>query len=96
MNPVKKFFQSHHRLAGSVVSMGALAVAAIYFVVIPEQASRAEGLVKVLLLYGHGLCWLLIAMASMLWAINKNNRWSPRLLYVALAVYAAFLISMFV
>ncbi len=88
-----KFIQSRHKVVGIVGAVVAIVIAAVYFFVVPERASGAEGIREVILLYGHSACWLLIATGSILWSVNKNNRWSVRVLYAALVVYVVFLIG---
>ncbi len=85
---------ARHRLFGSIGAIGAGAIAILYLVLVPEKALYAGGLVKLFLLYGHSLCWILIAGASGLWALKGMNRWSIGLLYTALVVYIGFLVSM--
>lgn len=96
MNPVMKYIAAHRRPCGAIGMTAAGAIAVVYFFVVPEKASTTEGIIKLFLLYGHGVCWLFIALASGLWAVRGTNRWSTGLLYAALASYVAFLISMLV
>jgi len=88
---------SEHRvplgIAGSVVSLG---IAVIYLVVVPEEATRAEGVVELVLRFGHSLCWLLLAIAGAAWAARAPRPlvvWSAR---GALAAYLAFLVTLLV
>lgn len=94
MKQLRKFITKHYKLLGSIGAAIALTVAAVYLVVVPEKAVDTEGIAKLLLLYAHSLCWLLIAAASGLWAIKGSNRWSARLLYAALVTYGLFVFSM--
>lgn len=86
----------HHRLFGIVGGIIAFVIVVIYLIVTPEEASTASGLQKIILIYGHPLCWLLLGGASILWAITKKNKWSKILAYTALATYIVFICTLLV
>lgn len=62
----------------------AFAVAAVYLKVTPEEVSTASGVQRIILAYGHSLCWALLGTASFLWGASKEAR---LLAYAALAAY---------
>ena len=93
MKSIKNYIESHRLLAGLGGALIALVVAAVYFIVVPDRAEDVEGIAKIILLYGHSVCWVLIAQACTLWAFGRG-RLGGLLLYVALAVYAIFLVSL--
>ena len=90
----KKFITTHRRLIGTAGTMVAMIIAIVYFFVVPEKAANADSIAKLILLYGHSTCWLLIACASGLWAARGASRWTAGLLYVALAMYVMFFATM--
>lgn len=74
--------------------VAAIIIATVYFFVVPEKATNADGIAKLILLYGHSVCWLLIAIASGLWVVKGTSRWTASLLYAALAMYVTFFVTM--
>lgn len=88
---MKSYIEKHHKILGVVGGIIALAVAVIYFKVIPQEAATASGIQKIILVYGHSFCWILLSSASILWAIMNKNRWSKILAYAALASYLVFM-----
>ena len=88
---MKSYLKKHHRLFGTLGGIIAFIVAVIYLKVIPEEASSASGLQKIILTYGHPLCWILLSGASSLWAITAENKLSKILVYTALVVYIIFI-----
>lgn len=90
------YVQARHRLFGCVGAAIAFAVAIIYSFVIPTEARAHTGVVSIILTYGHALCWVLLGVASALWAHKRANRWQVRLLYAALFVYTTFLATLLV
>lgn len=92
---MRKYFEKHHTVLGLLGGLVALAVAITYFYVVPPEASGVTGVQKSVLLHGHSVCWLLLAAASFMWALNTKNRWSVMLAYGALAVYVIFIVTLF-
>ena len=83
---MKQRFARYYRLLFSLGAMVSFAVAVIYLLLTPEEAASVYGFQKVVLLYGHSVCWFLLCAACVLWAILKKNKWSEILAYTALAV----------
>ena len=81
----------HHRLFGIVAGVIAFVIAVIYLKVIPAEVSSASGLQKIILIYGHSLCWILLSGASSLWAITAKSKLSKILACSALVVYIIFI-----
>lgn len=88
---MKNSLEMHHRLFGIVGGVIAFVIAVIYLKVIPAEVSIASGLQKIILTYGHSLCWILLSGASSLWAITEKNDLSKILAYTALVVYVIFI-----
>lgn len=78
---------------GAVV---ALAVAVIYFFVVPHEAQESSGVVHAILRYGHSLVWVLLAAAGVAFALAAPKRLIGGLAWTALAVYAIFLVTLLV
>lgn len=89
---MKAYLEKHYRVFGFLGALVALIIAAIYIKVIPEEAVVASGIQEMVLRYGHSLCWILLSQASLLWGINKTNKWSKLLAYTALATYIIFMV----
>lgn len=88
---MKSYLEQHHRLFGVVGGVIALIVAVIYLRAVPAEASIVGGFQHIILAYGHSLCWILLSVASSLWAILKKNKWSEFLALAALLTYVIFL-----
>lgn len=93
---MKSYLEKHQRLFGICGGIIAFIIAAIYIKVIPEEVSSASGLQKIILLYGHSLCWILLGTASILWAILKKNKWSKFLAFAALSAYFIFMSTLLI
>ena len=91
---MKNSLEMHHRLFGIVGGVIAFVIAVIYLKVIPAEVSSASGLQKIILVYGHSLCWILLCGASIGRAMVKKNKWSKILAYGALAIYIIFLTTL--
>lgn len=91
---MKQHIIRNHRRYGSVGAVMALLLAGVYLVLVPDAVERADGIVKMILLYGHSLCWLLLGGASVWWAVVGSNKWSALLAYSALGVYGCFLVTL--
>lgn len=93
---MKSYLEKHHRLFGIGGGIIAFVVAVIYLKVIPEEVSGASGLQKIILTYGHSLCWILLCGASILWAITVKNNLSKILAYMALGTYIIFMSTLLI
>lgn len=88
---MKNFILKHRKLSGGLGAIVAFTIATIYFFIVPEESARANAVVKVVLLYGHSICWILLGSASVIWALNAKKEWTVRLAYAALGVYLLFI-----
>ena len=88
------YLTKHHKILGVLGAIAALSIAVIYFYAIPEAAATASTLPKLILTYGHSLCWALIAIASLLWATTKQRKYISLFGYSALVVYGVFLFTL--
>lgn len=92
----KTFIHKHRRLIGFLFAGLALLIAVAYFIIVPSEAAGSTGIQKVILLYAHSLCWLLLCMASVLWGMRKYHKLSVYSAYAAAAVYALFMVSLLI
>lgn len=90
----KRFITTHRIAIGIGVFLLSLTIAVIYLFVVPEQAAQATGLTKLVLLYGHSLCWVFIAVATVVWMRQPTSVWVKRLAYAGLASYAIFMATL--
>jgi hypothetical protein len=74
----------------------ALAVAIVYLVVVPAEAAAVTGPARWVLQYAHSLCWLLLAAASLGWALRASRRLVSVVAWSALGCYGLFLITLLV
>lgn len=88
---MKSYLEKHHRVSGVTGALIALIIAVVYINVLPKEATAAVGFQKIILTYGHSLCWLLLGGAAILWAITKKTKLSRVLVYMALAAYIIFI-----
>lgn len=87
---MKNYIVKHRRRIGIIGGCMACIVALIYLAIVPEEAKNASGLQKIILLYGHSVCWIVLSVASFLWAMTNKHILSSGLAYIALAIYAVF------
>jgi hypothetical protein len=84
----------HKKAAGIVGAIVAGAIAVIYLFIVPQEAEYANGLFWLTLTYGHTVCWLLLATASLLYGIGKPMRIISICAYAGLAIYALFVVTL--
>ena len=82
---MRSYLEKHRLLYGHIGAIIALIIAVIYFVVIPGEVLKASGMQKLVLLYGHSLCWVLLSIASYLWGMKKHRK------LTAFFAYSAFI-----
>lgn len=93
-NRIQHFIKTHRIVVGTVGAIVAFAVAAVYFVVIPAEASTAGFVSSFILTYGHSLCWVLLGIASIGWVAEPNRTWPKAFAYSALCVYGIFMLTL--
>lgn len=93
---MKIFLEKHHKSLGIIGALVAFVIAIVYLKVVPDQLSNSEGVSKLIIVYGHSLCWFLLSAASLIWSVERKNKWSVFLSYFALITYIAFVISLLV
>lgn len=91
---MKAFLERHRTPVGALGTLFALIVAAVYLFVVPEGAREADGAVRFVLLYAHSLVWVLLAIATGVWAARGSSRVVRGAAYGALAVYGVFLLTL--
>ena len=88
---MRSYLEKHRLLYGHIGAIIALIVAVIYLVVIPGEVLEASGIQKLVLLYGHSLCWVLLSIASYLWGIKKHRKLTAFFAYLAFITYIIFI-----
>lgn len=88
---MKDYLEKHRKIIGLAAALIACAIAVLYIWLVPNEASHASGIQKIVLVYGHSLCWFLLSTASVLWATKKRSRWLGILMYTALATYITYI-----
>ncbi|MFZ2126056.1 MAG: hypothetical protein WAV04_00915 [Candidatus Microsaccharimonas sp.] len=88
---MRSYLEKHRLLYGHIGAIIALIVAVIYLVVIPGEVFEASGIQKLVLLYGHSLCWVLLSIASYLWGIKKHRKLTAFFAYSAFITYIIFI-----
>lgn len=86
--------ERHRRSLGLAAIAIALGLAALWLVVVPEEAETSTGLASWLLRFGHSLCWLLLAATAALWTARAPRRAIDLTAWAALAAYGGFLLAL--
>ena len=71
---MRSYLEKHRLLYGHIGAIIALIIAVIYLVVIPGEVLEVSGMQKLVLLYGHSLCWVLLSIAIYLWGHEKAQK----------------------
>lgn len=66
---MRKYIASHRRRFAVIAGTASFAIAVLYLWLIPDKAVSAVGYQKIILLYGHSICWILLSGASFAWGI---------------------------
>ena len=88
---MRSYLEKHRLLYGHIGAIIALIIAVIYFVVTPGEVLEASGVQKLVLLYGHSACWVLLSIASYLWGMNKHRKLTAFFAYSAFITYIIFI-----
>jgi hypothetical protein len=88
------FFHRHERTITLLFACVAFAVSALYIWIVPFEASSVSGVTKLILMYGHSVCWSLLGFASLTWVLLKSKRFALACVYLALACYAVFIATL--
>ena len=88
---MRSYLEKYRLLYGHISAIIALIIAVIYFVVIPGEVLEASGIQKLVLLYGHSLCWVLLGIASYLWGMKKHRKLTAFFAYSAFITYVIFI-----
>lgn len=91
---IKKYIAQHRTTVGFAASVCALFVAATYFIVVPLQLAEATGVAWLVLRYGHSLCWVLLSVACVAWALGKSARLVKGVAIAALCSYILFMLTL--
>ncbi|WP_168916574.1 hypothetical protein [Microcella flavibacter] len=91
---IRRALARHRRAVGITGAALALALAALWVVVVPGEAAEAQGVQYFALRWAHPLCWLLLAVAGVLHASRAPDRLRDAALWAALAAYGAFLLAL--
>ena len=85
------YLEKHRLLYGHIGAIIALIIAVIYIVVIPGEVLEASGIQKLVLIYGHSICWVLLSIASYLWGMKKHRKLTAFFAYSAFVTYIIFI-----
>lgn len=88
---MRSYLEKHRLLYARIGAIISLIIAVIYFVVIPGEVLEASGMQKLVLLYGHSLCWVLLSIASYLWGMKKHRKLTAFFAYSAFITYVIFI-----
>lgn len=88
---MRSYVGKHRQVYGHIGAIIALIIAVIYLVVVPGEVLEASGIQKLVLLYGHSLCWVLLGIASYLWGMKKNRKLTAFSAYSAFVTYIIFI-----
>lgn len=88
---MKNYPQKHRRVTGFLGALAALSVATIYYFVVPEETAQAGGAQEIILRYGHTICWIFLATASVFWGFGGPKRLISIFAYMALLSYVIFI-----
>lgn len=88
---MRSYLEKHRLLYGHIGAIIALTVAVIYLVVIPGEVLEASGMQKIVLSYGHSLCWVLLSIASYLWGMKNHRKLMAFFVYSAFITYIIFI-----
>ncbi len=93
---LKEFILEHRAISGTVGCIVALGVAGAYVVAVPEEAAAAPVYAQLILRYGHSLCWVLLAIASGLFATRGPAKITMGFAYSAAIIYAIFMLTLLI
>lgn len=81
----------HRRVVGFAGAAVAAGMTVVWLVVVPEKADQTFGLQELAIRWGHPLCWALLTVAGVLFALGAPKRVRDMVCYAAAGCYAAFL-----
>ena len=84
----------HRMVVGLVAAAAAAGMAGVWLVVVPEKADQTNGLQELAIRWGHPLCWALLAVAGVLFALGAPKGVRDGVCFAAAGCYAAFLAGM--
>lgn len=93
---MKAHLLAHRAMYGILGTLLSISIAIIYYFVVPEISPQASTLTRLILTYGHSLCWLLLSIASLSFALKAPPKVTTAAAYAALITYAVFIITMYV
>ncbi|MFB9732477.1 hypothetical protein [Ornithinimicrobium kibberense] len=88
---VRGWAEGRRRTVGFVGAVLALAMATLWTVVVPDRATEVDGVRQLAVRWGHPLCWVLLALAGVLYAVRAPAAWVAGVTWAALAAYLLFL-----
>jgi hypothetical protein len=90
MQAFKKFVTSHRQLTATLATIFALCIAYLYYFIVLAETSSIR-VVQTILIYGHSLCWVFLAVASIFWGFGRSKKWYMYFAYAALVTYLVFI-----
>jgi hypothetical protein len=91
---VRTLPERHRTLVGGTAAVVCAVLAVVWVVVVPEQAAQASPLRSAVIRGGHPLCWGLLSLAAVLYAVHAPRRWVETAAYAGLVAYAAFVLAL--
>ena len=87
---MKNYVVKHRSITGIIGALIALIIAYIYMFIVPADTSPISA-IQVVLRYAHSLCWVFLAIASLLWGFGASTKWYIFPAYAGLAMYVLFI-----
>lgn len=84
----------HRRRLGGAAAVAAVALAVLWGFVVPEKVDTVSGMSRVAIRWGHSLCWALVSLAALSYALDRGTRWRTLLLWGAAACYVGFMVAL--
>ena len=72
----------------------ATALAVLWLFVVPEKADEVAGIQSWAIRYGHSVCWMLLAAASVLYGLRAPRRLTESAAWMGLVAYVAFILAL--
>lgn len=93
---MKKYIFTHRLLFGMIGLIVASGIATMYVFIVPDEVLKTEGIIQFILRYAHSVCWVLLAVASGLWAMAQPKKIVNFVMYAALVMYIFFIVSLMI
>jgi hypothetical protein len=92
----RSLLERHRTAVGGAAAVVCAVLAVVWLLVVPEQADQAGPLRAAVIRLGHPLCWGLLSVTGVLFAVGAPRPLVQTVAYAALASYGAFLLALLV